>query len=73
MQSDRKSIKGFFRSKYVQALTCYSLPSCAFYFGAMLAFRRAIEADIYLALNLVVPADADMVHSACDTVLHYCV
>jgi len=55
-QDNSKQINVFFRSKYVKLFLCSSLVSCFYYFWNMFIRRMPIEADIYLALNLVVPA-----------------
>ena len=54
LQDKRKPISGFFRSKYVKIFLCYGLGSCGLYFLFMFTHGRPIEADIYLAINLIV-------------------
>jgi len=54
LQDKRKPISDFFRSKYVKAFLCYGLGSCGLYFLFMFIHGGPIEADIYLAINLIV-------------------
>ncbi|MCL2412295.1 MAG: hypothetical protein FWC97_11710 [Treponema sp.] len=51
-----KQLGALFRAIYTRAFICYGLMSCVFYFVIMLVLRKPIVPDIYLALNLIVPA-----------------
>jgi len=45
-----------FKSGNTKIILCYALVACALYFANMLVFRRTIEADVYLVLNLAATA-----------------